>query len=1287
MRFYTRIQATAILPLPEGQVVAAGIDTSGTTDGSGDLKVVILRPDGSFAQNPWVFPTNTVEIYDIDDLGSGAFLVSGVRHRSGLTDQTFMAKLQPGGAIESEFGSLPGVSGEIRESIVLPDGRILIAGFLTDSGRPALSGIVRLNSDGTVDSEFRMSGGARWNEGPPGIITLKRLSDGRFLAGGEFNTFDGVDQSGLVRLLPTGELDKSFRPPLFSGTTVSSVALQADGRILVSGLLNIEGVGRSVLMRLERDGQRDPSFLIPSIGFLPPLRRMGLVVDSEGRIIVSGEIHSVNGLPARTIGRLLPDGRLDPNFAPFARNVSLLFSDGASRLAVGTQGELYHYFRSQPFFPFDSGVMRLYGGDPDPAPPAILTSPLSYEISEGGRFPFKVSAIGFPPPQLQWFSNGRPIPNATAPTLMLSGIQRDFSGILTVMASNGLGAVFQQIADLDVVPKSHTSGALDTSFRLGDPALDLVMSFSECSNGQFIFAALVSQNLQTRILRYNPDGSFDPSFWALLDPGPPSPAATAIVLSLPEGGVLLGGRFRGVGGVQRSNLARLTSTGALDPNFANLGGASGPITALLRLQDGRYCVAGSFTNIQGLGRSRLAILGSDGNPDDRFAPPSFSSDTEILQLFLAADGGVIVAGRWSAVGGISRAGLIKLDLTGQVDPLAYGTLSVTSVVAAAYPDGRMVAAVREPGAGPVQTRLIRFLPDGRVDGAFQLPGLINGGVSNLTVDLKGRVIASGTNSLSVEGVAFRPLLRFFSDGRLDTTFSRDAESATAQANSSRFMMPIADGRLGMLHGGQFLLRLSEESVDQPPTLAAPFVSRGAMLDRATHLSAPVNGENLRFAWYFNGQLTSQNRSAYTIASFSQLDVGDYVFVASNEFGSITSAPARVFPLMTAPKIYSSQFAATLVFPGQDVSLPASSGYGSSPLSFQWYHNDQPMPGATTSELMLPAVGADDSGYYQCVVRNPYGEAHGAILQKTVLSECFVQDALDAPDLRWVSDEPTLWTTVADDTIDGVDAVRVGPLTGHPSSWLQTRVVGPGILSFRWKLRNPESLSSLAFGLSSRPGGTPSVTSRSRSVAGWETVSVNVPSGTLYPTWTFNRGSSPGAIVSFGSLDQVDFAPKSWILPTITKQPESVVVSPGAPFRLFVSVQSQLPLQVQWFRDRVLIPGAERSLFQVSQAKSEDSGEYEAHVANAQGTVTSLRVAVNVTELPTPLAGWTVIPNQGLEFALPQERGRPYRLQSSDDLVEWLDLDGWIRSFSGGPLRVLDPRGAAGAHRFYRAILE
>jgi hypothetical protein len=44
------------------------------------------------------------------------------------------------------------------------------------------------------------------------------------------------------------------------------------------------------------------------------------------------------------------------------------------------------------------------------------------------------------------------------------------------------------------------------------------------------------------------------------------------------------------------------------------------------------------------------------------------------------------------------------------------------------------------------------------------------------------------------------------------------------------------------------------------------------------------------------------------------------------------------------------------------------------LSYQWRKDDQPIGGATSDTLLLDAVTVDDSGDYDCVVTNPYGQA-------------------------------------------------------------------------------------------------------------------------------------------------------------------------------------------------------------------------------------------------------------------------------------------------------------------------
>jgi hypothetical protein len=48
--------------------------------------------------------------------------------------------------------------------------------------------------------------------------------------------------------------------------------------------------------------------------------------------------------------------------------------------------------------------------------------------------------------------------------------------------------------------------------------------------------------------------------------------------------------------------------------------------------------------------------------------------------------------------------------------------------------------------------------------------------------------------------------------------------------------------------------------------------------------------------------------------------------------------------------------------------------GSAPLSYQWYHNGSPVPGATADNLTLPSVQLNDAGQFTTVIQNVYGSS-------------------------------------------------------------------------------------------------------------------------------------------------------------------------------------------------------------------------------------------------------------------------------------------------------------------------
>ena len=147
----------------------------------------------------------------------------------------------------------------------------------------------RLHSDGTQDTNFVA--------GPfsDAIKCFAIQPDGRILVGGYFTSVQGQDRSHIARPLPDGRLDTSFNPPRIEGAWISpkvcAVAVQTDGRILVGGMFDtLDGLPYGALGRLNPDGTLDPTF-----NPVPGLRELG---DDDGivtTLVIQDETHAFVG--------------------------------------------------------------------------------------------------------------------------------------------------------------------------------------------------------------------------------------------------------------------------------------------------------------------------------------------------------------------------------------------------------------------------------------------------------------------------------------------------------------------------------------------------------------------------------------------------------------------------------------------------------------------------------------------------------------------------------------------------------------------------------------------------------------------------------------------------------------------------------------------------------------------------------------------------------------------------------------------------------------------------------
>src|SRR5215475_3419347 len=128
----------------------------------------------------------------------------------------------------------PNADNLVTVVVVQPDGKIILGGNFTtlspNGGAPVTRNrIARLNPDGRLDTAFNPNANGQVN-----AIALQ--ADGKILVGGFFNganSIGGQTRNYIARLDATTGAADSFNPN--ANGTLESIALQADGKILVGG--------------------------------------------------------------------------------------------------------------------------------------------------------------------------------------------------------------------------------------------------------------------------------------------------------------------------------------------------------------------------------------------------------------------------------------------------------------------------------------------------------------------------------------------------------------------------------------------------------------------------------------------------------------------------------------------------------------------------------------------------------------------------------------------------------------------------------------------------------------------------------------------------------------------------------------------------------------------------------------------------------------------------------------------------------------------------------------------
>lgn len=214
---------------------------------------------------------------------------------------------------------------ELGSSVIIQqDGKLLVGGFC-NTGNNNDFALMRFNVDGTIDNSFDFDGSAVVPIGTGDDVgyNLALQSDGKILlAGSTFNL--NKYNFGLIRFNADGSLDNTFGGSGIvsvsfgnSNDICSSVAIQQDGKIVMTGISDNGSDYDVALARLNADGSLDDTFssdgkLTTAIGNLYDYGN-GLIIQPDGKIVITVFFNGTTNLDLFAV-RYLSNGVLDNTF-------------------------------------------------------------------------------------------------------------------------------------------------------------------------------------------------------------------------------------------------------------------------------------------------------------------------------------------------------------------------------------------------------------------------------------------------------------------------------------------------------------------------------------------------------------------------------------------------------------------------------------------------------------------------------------------------------------------------------------------------------------------------------------------------------------------------------------------------------------------------------------------------------------------------------------------------------------------------------------------------------------
>ncbi len=438
--------------------------------------------------------------------------------------------------------------------------------------------------------------------------------------------------------------------------------------------------------------------------------------------------------------------------------------------------------------------------------------------------------------------------------------------------------------------------------------------------------------------------------------------------------------------------------------------------------------------------------------------------------------------------------------------------------------------------------------------------------------------------------------------------------------------------------------VSLDIIVMPEILAQPTSQKACQGTTATFSVRAKSSEPLSYQWLKDGaNIQGAASESFTIHVADLNDTGSYSVRITNNCSQIESE-AAVLDIIIMPDILAQPT-------GQKVCQGTTATFSvraksSEPLSYQWLKDGIEIPGAVSEYYSIPVANLNDTGTYSVQVSNNCSQIESEAARLDIIA---MPDILAQPTSQKVCQGTTATFSVQAKSIEPLsyqwlkDGIKIDGAISESYAIPATSLNDVGTYSVQVsnncsqteseaasldivalpKILLPPANLKICQGAAAKF----EVQAESSEPLGyqWLKDGENIPAATsdtyIIPASNLNDTGSYSVQVA-NNCSQIESEAASLDIiarPKILLQPSNLKICQGAAATFHVEASSSEPLEYQWLKDGIEIPGAAADTFTIDLADIVDVGSYSVLVANNCSQIESEAARLDIIAMPDILA--------------------------------------------------------------------